>query len=35
MNEDDKRADPGHGRSFVLDVAARGRAEPDVRLDAG
>ena len=32
MAEDAKRADPGHGRTFVLDVAARGRAEPDVRL---
>jgi sugar lactone lactonase len=32
MAEDAKRTDPGHGRTFVLDVAARGRAEPDVRL---
>ena len=32
MAEDAKHADPGHGRTFVLDVAARGRAEPDVRL---
>jgi sugar lactone lactonase len=32
MDEDAKRADPDHGRTFVLDVAARGRAEPDVRL---
>jgi sugar lactone lactonase len=32
MTEESKRADPGHGRTFVLDVAARGRAEPDVRL---
>jgi sugar lactone lactonase YvrE len=32
MGEDAKRADPGHGRTFVLDVAARGRPEPDVRL---
>lgn len=32
MAEDAKRADAGHGRTFVLDVAARGRAEPDVRL---
>ena len=32
MAEDAKRADPGHGRTFVLDVAARGRPEPDVRL---
>lgn len=35
MTEDAKRADPGHGRTFVLDVAVRGRPEPDVRLDAG
>ena len=32
MAEDAQRADPGHGRTFVLDVAARGRPEPDVRL---
>jgi sugar lactone lactonase len=32
MEEHAKRADPDHGRTFVLDVAARGRAEPDVRL---
>ena len=32
MDDDAKRADPDHGRTFVLDVAARGRAEPDVRL---
>ena len=32
MAEDAKRTDPGHGQTFVLDVAARGRAEPDVRL---
>jgi sugar lactone lactonase YvrE len=32
MAEDAKRADPDHGRTFVLDVAARGRPEPDVRL---
>lgn len=35
MDENARAADPGHGRTFVLDVAARGRAEPDVRLDAG
>jgi sugar lactone lactonase len=34
MTEEAKRADPGHGRTFVLDAAARGRAEPDVRLSA-
>jgi sugar lactone lactonase YvrE len=32
MAEDAKRADPGHGRTFVLDIAAHGRPEPDVRL---
>jgi sugar lactone lactonase len=32
MDDDAKRADPGHGRTFVLDVAARGRLEPDVKL---
>jgi sugar lactone lactonase YvrE len=32
MAEDAKRADPDHGRTFVLDVGAHGRPEPDVRL---
>ena len=32
MTEEAKRADPEHGRTFVLDAAARGRPEPDVRL---
>jgi sugar lactone lactonase len=32
MTDEAKRADPGHGRTFVLDAAARGRAEPDVKL---
>lgn len=32
MAEDAKRADPDHGRTFVLDIVARGRAEPDVKL---
>jgi sugar lactone lactonase len=32
MAGDAKRADPDHGRTFVLDVAAHGRPEPDVRL---
>jgi sugar lactone lactonase len=35
MAEDAKRADPDHGRTFVLDVAVRGRAEPDVKLATG
>jgi len=35
MAEDAKRADPDHGRTFVLDVAGRGRPEPDVRLATG
>jgi sugar lactone lactonase len=32
MNEAARAADPEHGRTFVLDVSARGRAEPDVKL---
>lgn len=32
MGDDARRTDPGHGRTFVLDVAARGRPEPDVKL---
>ncbi|MCA6116365.1 SMP-30/gluconolactonase/LRE family protein [Bradyrhizobium sp. WSM 1738] len=32
MAEDARRADPDHGRTFVLDIAVRGRAEPDVKL---
>ncbi|NOJ39279.1 SMP-30/gluconolactonase/LRE family protein [Bradyrhizobium australiense] len=32
MADDAKRADPDHGRTFVLEVAARGRPEPDVKL---
>lgn len=32
MAEDAKRADPDHGRTFVLDIATRGRPEPDVKL---
>lgn len=32
MEDDAKRADPGRGRTFVLDVAVRGRPEPDVKL---
>ena len=35
MGEDAKRADPDHGRTFLLDVAARGRPEPDVKLATG
>jgi sugar lactone lactonase YvrE len=35
MAEEAKRADPDHGRTFVLDVAARGRPEPDVKLATG
>ena len=35
MGDDAKRADPGHGRTFVLDVAAHGRPEPDVKLATG
>jgi len=32
MVDDAKHADPDHGRTFVLDVAGRGRPEPDVKL---
>jgi len=32
MEADARRADPDHGRTFLLDVAARGRPEPDVKL---
>ncbi|PAY08332.1 gluconolaconase [Bradyrhizobium sp. UFLA03-84] len=32
MNEAQRATDPGHGQTFLLDAAARGRAEPDVRL---
>jgi sugar lactone lactonase YvrE len=32
MDDDAKHADPDHGRTFVLEVAGRGRAEPDVKL---
>jgi sugar lactone lactonase YvrE len=32
MDEAARAADPEHGRTFLLDVAARGRAEPDVVL---
>ena len=34
MDEAARAADPEHGRTFILDVAARGRAEPDVQLGA-
>ncbi|MFH0298397.1 SMP-30/gluconolactonase/LRE family protein [Bradyrhizobium sp. 31Argb] len=32
MDEAARAADPDHGRTFVLKVAAHGRAEPDIRL---
>jgi len=32
MDEAARAADPDHGRTFLLDAAARGRPEPDVRL---
>ena len=32
MDEAARAADPEHGRTFILDVASRGHAEPDVRL---
>ncbi len=34
MDEAAKAADPEHGRTFLLEVGARGRAEPDVRLSS-
>ena len=34
MDEGDRARDPEHGRTFILDVGARGRAEPDVKLGA-
>ena len=32
MDEAARAADPEHGRTFILEAAARGRGEPDVRL---
>jgi len=32
MDEGERSGDPEHGRTFVLDAAARGRAEVDVKL---
>ena len=32
MDEATRAADPEHGRTFILEANARGRAEPDVRL---
>jgi sugar lactone lactonase YvrE len=32
MDEAARAADPEHGRTFLLDAAARGRPEPDVKL---
>ena len=32
MDAAQRAADPGHGQTFLLDAAARGRAEPDVKL---
>jgi sugar lactone lactonase len=32
MDEAARAADPGHGRTFVLEVSAKGRPEPDVNL---
>lgn len=33
MNEAARAADPQAGQTFILEVAARGRAEPDVKLE--
>jgi sugar lactone lactonase YvrE len=32
MDEAARAGDPEHGRTFLMEVAARGRAEPDVKL---
>jgi sugar lactone lactonase YvrE len=32
MDEAARAADPEHGRTFLMEAAARGRAEPDVKL---
>jgi sugar lactone lactonase YvrE len=32
MDADERAADPEHGRTFILDARARGRAEPNVKL---
>ena len=32
MDESARARDPEHGRTFILDANARGRAEPDVKL---
>jgi sugar lactone lactonase YvrE len=32
MDESARAADPEHGRTFILDAGAHGRAEPDVKL---
>ena len=32
MDEAARAADPGHGRTFVMEVSAKGRPEPDVKL---
>jgi sugar lactone lactonase len=32
MDDAARAADPEHGRTFILDVASRGRSEPDVKL---
>ena len=32
MDDAQRAADPDHGKTFLLDAAARGRPEPDVRL---
>jgi len=32
MDQTARAGDPGHGRTFILEASARGRAEPDVKL---
>jgi len=34
MDDAGKAADPGHGQTFLLEVGAHGRAEPDVRISS-
>jgi len=35
MDDAARAADPGHGRTFVLEARARGRPEPEVKLGVG
>jgi sugar lactone lactonase len=35
MDDAARAADPGHGRTFLIEAGARGRPEPDVKLGVG